>query len=148
MNTMKKRIDIIDTQPEAYKAMSAMENYLKASQLTLNHKELIKIRASQLNVFAFCINMHPLDARKAGETEQRIYLLNAWKETDFFTDEEKAILALTEVVSLIQNHVSDETYQRAAEQFDETYLALIIMAIVTINSWNKLAATAQKALQK
>src|SRR5690606_31937747 len=140
--------DIIDTQPEAYKAMSAMEKYLKASQLTLNHKELIKIRASQLNVFAFCINMHPVDTRKEGETEQRIYLLNAWKETEIITYEEKAILALTEVVSLIQNHVSDETYQRAAEQFDETYLALIIMAIVTINSWNKLAATAQKALQK
>src|SRR5690606_141115 len=146
--TMKKRLDIIATQPEAYKAMSALENYLKASQLSPIHKELIKIRASQINGCAFCINMHTLDARKAGETEQRIYLLNAWKETDLFTEEEKAILALTEEVTLIQNHVSDETYAKAADLFEESYLAQIIMAIVTINSWNRLAITAQKALPK
>lgn len=143
---MKKRIDIISTQPEAYKAMSALEDYIRASKLTPIHKELIKIRASQINGCAFCINMHTKDARKAGETEQRIYLLNAWRETDLFSEEEKAILALTEEVTNIQKHVSDETYQKAAGLFDETYLAQIIMAIVTINSWNRLAITAQKPL--
>ena len=146
MNIMKKRIDVIASQPEVYKAMSAMENYLRASKLDPIHKELIKIRASQINGCAFCINMHTADARKAGETEQRIYLLNAWRETDLFSKEERAILALTEEVTLIQNHVSDETYQRAAELFDETYMANVIMAMVTINSWNRLAITSQKPL--
>lgn len=145
---MKQRIDIIATQPEAYKAMSALESYLKNSALSAIHKELIKIRASQINGCAFCINMHTADARKAGETEQRIYLLNAWRETDLFTEEEKAILALTEEVTLIQNHVSDATYERAAALFDETYLSQIIMAIVTINAWNRLAITGRKALPK
>ena len=145
---MKQRIDIIATQPEAYKAMSALESYLKNSGLSPIHKELIKIRASQINGCAFCINMHTADARKAGETEQRIYLLNAWRETDLFTEEEKAILALTEEVTLIQNHVSDATYERAAALFDETYLSQIIMAIVTINAWNRLAITGRKALPK
>jgi AhpD family alkylhydroperoxidase len=145
---MKKRLDIIATQPEAYKAMSAMENYVNNTMLSPIHKELIKIRASQVNGCAFCINMHTLAARQAGETEQRIYLLNAWRETDLFTEKEKAILALTEEVTLIQNHVSDATYQRAAELFDETYLAQIIMTIVTINAWNRLAITGQKPLPK
>lgn len=145
---MKQRIDIIATQPDAYKAMSALETYLKNSALSPVHKELIKIRASQINGCAFCINMHTADARKAGETEQRIYLLNAWRETDLFTEEEKAILALTEEVTLIQNHVSDATYERAAALFDETYLSQIIMAIVTINAWNRLAITGRKALPK
>jgi len=143
---MKNRIDIIAEEPAAYQAMSALENYLKASDLTPIHKELIKIRASQINGCAFCINMHTKDARKAGETEQRIYLLNAWRETDLFSEEERAILALTEEVTLIQHHVSDETYQRAAELFDEKYLAQIIMAIVTINGWNRIAITGQKEL--
>ncbi len=145
---MKKRIDIMATQPEAYKAMSAMENFVKTSRLSVTHRELIKIRASQINGCAFCINLHTMDARKAGETEQRIYLLSAWRETDLFTEEEKAILALTEEVTLIQNHVSDATYQKAAELFDEIYLSQIIMTIVTINAWNRLAITAQKPLPK
>jgi len=143
---MKKRIDIIATQAEAYKAMSALEEYVKSSKLTPIHKELIKIRASQINGCAFCIDMHTKDARKSGETEQRIYLLNAWRETTLFTEEERAILALTEEITNIKNHVSDATYQKAAELFDETYLVQIIMAIVTINSWNRLVITSQKAL--
>lgn len=143
---MKKRIDIIGSQPAAYKAMAALESYLKSSSLSTVHKELIKIRASQINGCAYCINMHTRDARKAGETEQRIYMLNAWRETDLYTEEERAILALTEEVTNIQNHVSDETYQKAAELFNDTYLSEIVMAIVTINGWNRLAITAQKAL--
>lgn len=143
---MRKRIDVIATQSEAYKAMSALEGYVKNSSLSPIHRELIKIRASQINGCAYCINMHTLDARKAGETEQRIYLLNAWRETDLFSEEEKAILALTEEVTLIHNHVSDRTYDRAAELFDDAYLAQIIMTIVTINAWNRLAITGKKPL--
>jgi alkylhydroperoxidase family enzyme len=92
--------------------------------------------------------MHTKDARKAGETEQRIYALNAWRETPFFTDEERAILALTEEVTLIQNHVSDKTYEAAAEILGEQYLAQVIIAIININTWNRIgiATSMQPAL--
>lgn len=140
---MESRIDIQKTEPAAYQAMYALEKYLAGSQLTPIHKELIKMRASQINGCAFCLNMHSVDARKLGETEQRIYLLNAWKETNLYTEEEQAILALTEEVTLITNHVSDATFDRAAKLFDEHYLAQIIMAIVTINAWNRIAITSR-----
>jgi alkylhydroperoxidase family enzyme len=83
--------------------------------------------------------MHTADARKNGETEQRIYLLNAWRESDVYTDTEKALLAFTEEVTLISHHVSDETYANAAQHFDEKYLADILMMIITINAWNRMA---------
>lgn len=140
---MESRIDIQKIEPAAYQAMYGLEKYLASSSLTATHKELIKLRASQINGCAFCINMHSTDARKLGETEQRIYLLNAWKETNLYTEEEQAILALTEAVTLITNHVSDSTYQKAASLFDENYLAQIIMAIVTINAWNRIAITSR-----
>ncbi|WP_313807174.1 carboxymuconolactone decarboxylase family protein [Flavobacterium sp.] len=136
---MTTRINMYETEPEGYKAMLGLEKYLSESKLTPIHKELIKIRASQINGCAYCINMHTTDARTMGETEQRIYLLNAWRETSLFNEEEKAILALTEEVTLIQNHVSEATYQEAAKHFDENYLAQIIMMIVTINAWNRIA---------
>ena len=82
--------------------------------------------------------MHTRDARKAGETEQRIYALNAWRDTPFFSEEERAILALAEEVTLINNHVKDETYEQAAKLLDETYLAQVILAIITINVWNRI----------
>lgn len=138
---MTTRIDLQQTEPDAYKAMFGLEKYLASSKLNPIHKELIKIRASQINGCAFCINMHTTDARKLGETEQRIYLLNAWRETSLFNEEEKAILALTEEVTLIQNHVSDATYQAAAKLFDENYLGQVIMMIITINAWNRIAIT-------
>ncbi|WP_231460581.1 MULTISPECIES: carboxymuconolactone decarboxylase family protein [unclassified Pedobacter] len=140
---MESRIDIQKTEPAAYQAMYALEKYLAGSKLTPIHKELIKMRASQINGCAFCLNMHSVDARKLGETEQRIYLLNAWKETNLFTEEEQAILALTEEVTLITNHVSDNTYNKAAKLFDQNYLSQIIMAIVTINAWNRIAITSR-----
>ncbi|GAB3783067.1 carboxymuconolactone decarboxylase family protein [Spirosoma horti] len=141
---MEKRIDIQTIEPQAYKAMYTLEGYLQTSQLTKTHKELIKIRASQINGCAFCLAMHTKDALKAGETAERIFLLNAWKETRLFTDEEKAILALTEEITLIQkNGVADNTYQRARAIFNETYLSQLIMAIVTINAWNRIAISTQ-----
>ncbi|CAD0002801.1 carboxymuconolactone decarboxylase family protein [Flavobacterium chungangense] len=138
---MKPRIVIPTVSPDAYQALMNLESYISKTSLTPTHKELIKIRASQINGCAFCINMHTADARKYGETEQRIYLISAWREADIYTEEEKAILALTEEVTLISNHVSEETYQNAARLFDEKYLAEIILAIITINSWNRFAIT-------
>lgn len=138
---MEKRINILETEPEATKAMYALAGYIEKSALTNTHKELIKIRASQLNGCAFCINMHTKDALKQGETAQRIFLLNAWKEVnDLYTQEERIILALTEAVTLIhQDGIPTDLYQEAQAVFEEHYLAQIIMAIVLINSWNRIA---------
>ena len=145
---MKTRILIGKVDPEAYKALAVLSNYIEHSSLTKTHRELIKIRASQINGCAYCIDMHTKDARKAGETEQRIYALNAWRETPFFTEEERAILALTEEVTLIQNHVSDKTYEAAASILGEVYLAQVIMAIINISAWNRvgIATNMQPAL--
>lgn len=138
---MATRVNIEKTEPAAYKAVLGLEKYIESTELTKTHKDLIKIRASQINGCAFCIDMHTKEARKAGETEQRIYALNAWRDTPFFSEEEQAILALTEEVTLISNHVSDETYARAAKLLDEKYLAQVIMAIITINAWNRIGIT-------
>lgn len=138
---MSTRIKLDQVEPAAYKVLYQFSNYVNASRLTPIQKELIKIRASQINGCAFCIDMHTRDARKAGETEQRIYALNAWRDTPFFTPEERAILALTEEVTLIGNHVSDTTYNEAATFFDDQYLAQIIMTIILINCWNRVAIT-------
>jgi AhpD family alkylhydroperoxidase len=137
---MEKRVNINETQPQAYKAMYALESYLATTQLSKSYRELIKIRASQINGCAFCIDMHTKDALKSGETTQRIFLLNAWRETSLFTEEEKALLAITEEVTLIHSHgLSDETYKKAEQVFDPNIIAQIIMAVATINAWNRIA---------
>ena len=138
---MQQRINIQKLQPEAYKALASLEKYLSSTSLTVIHKNLIKIRASQINGCAYCINLHTREAQKANETDQRIFLLDAWKEVTLYSEEEKALLALTESVTRITGHVSDEVYGEAARFFDEIYLAQIIMAIVAINSWNRIAIT-------
>ena len=138
---MSNRIKINQAAPAAYKAMLGMENYVEGTSVSTKHKDLIKIRASQINGCTYCIDIHTRDARKAGETEQRIYALTSWRETPFFDEEEKAILALTEEVTLISNRVSDETYNNAAALFTEIYLAEVIMSIVTINAWNRIGVT-------
>jgi AhpD family alkylhydroperoxidase len=138
---MKTRINIAQTEPAGYKAILGLEKFIESTPLTRVHKDLIKIRASQINGCAFCIDVHTKDARKAGETEQRIYALNAWRDTPFFTEEEQAILALTEEVTLISDHVKDETYEQAAKLLDETYLAQVILSIITINAWNRIGIT-------
>lgn len=135
---MKTRIRIDKVEPAGYNAILGLEKFIESTSLTRTHKELIKIRASQINGCAFCIDMHTKEARKAGETEQRIYALNAWRDTPFFTDEERAILALTEEVTLISHHVSDATYEAAAKVLDGKYLAQVILAIITINAWNRI----------
>lgn len=142
---MSNRINIIQLEPEAVKAINGIEKYLSTTTIPVLHRELIKMRASQINGCAFCIDMHTRDARKYGETEQRIYLLNAWRETTtLFTEEERCILALTEEVTLISQHgVTEETYAKAIKLFEPNYLAQLIIAIVTINAWNRVAISCQ-----
>ncbi|MFA6083169.1 carboxymuconolactone decarboxylase family protein [Mucilaginibacter sp.] len=141
---MSNRTKIEEAEPNGYKALLALEAYINRTSLTQKHKDLIKIRASQINGCAFCLDMHTRDARKAGETEQRIYALNAWRDTPFFDEQERAILALTEEVTLITGRVSDETYNNVSALFDEVYVSQLIMAIITINAWNRSAITTHK----
>lgn len=141
---MEKRINIAKTDEAAYKAMLGLEGYLQTTAISKTLKELIKIRASQINGCAYCIDMHTKDALKNGETTQRIFLLNAWHETSLFTEEEKVLLAMTEEITLISQHgLSEETYEAAKEFFDDHVIAQIIMAIVTINAWNRIAISTQ-----
>lgn len=141
---MSRRVNISETEPAAFKAMYGLVNYLETSKIPKTHMELLKIRASQINGCAYCIDMHTRDALKNGETNQRIFLLNAWKETNLFTAEEKVVLAVTEEVTLIsQGGLSDETYKKAISLFDEHYVSQLIMAIVTINAWNRIAISCQ-----
>ncbi len=121
--------------------MLDLEMYVrKSSHLEPSLLELIKMRASQINGCAYCIDMHSKDARAAGETEQRLYALNAWRETPFFTDRERAALAWTEAVTLVSDgHVPDEIYAEARERFTEEDLVNLTMAVVAINGWNRMA---------
>ncbi|MFD3422241.1 carboxymuconolactone decarboxylase family protein [Streptomyces decoyicus] len=132
--------------PEVYKAMIALDAAAKKG-LEPALVELVKIRASQLNHCAFCIDMHIKDAREAGETEQRIYLLNAWEEaTDFYSPKEQAALALTEAVTLLtEGFVPDTAYDRAAAHFGEAELAQLIALITTINAWNRFGVSTRMA---
>lgn len=138
---MKTRMKLLEVVPEAYKAMFGLEKYINGTELSKTHKHLIKIRASQINGCAFCINMHTEEARKDGETEKRIYTLNAWWDTNYFTAEERALLALTEEVTRITGKVSDETYENAVNLLGEKYVANAIIAIMTINAWNRMSVT-------
>ncbi len=136
---METRIKIQEIEPEAFQAMFPLENYVRNSGLDKRLYELIKIRASQINGCAFCLDMHTKDARKLGETEQRIYLLNAWRDTNLYTPEERAILQLTEEITNIKTHVSDETYCNAINTLGEKTTARVIVAIIAINAWNRMA---------
>jgi len=121
--------------------MLALESYVQnSSGIDRRLLGLVKIRASQINGCAFCIDMHTKEARAAGETEQRIYALDAWRETPFFTERERAALAWTEAVTLVsQGHVPDEVFQEAKRSFTDEQLANLTLAIVTINGWNRLS---------
>nr|WP_321412237.1 carboxymuconolactone decarboxylase family protein [uncultured Allomuricauda sp.] len=145
---MEKRIQIDATEPLAYKAMFGLEEYLQQSQLDKIHYELIKIRASQINGCAFCLNMHTKDALKLGEDSKRLFLLDAWWETELFSEEEQVILKATEEITLVhKNGLSTQTYEKAIKLFDEHYLSQIIMAIITINAWNRIAISTHKPIK-
>ncbi|NEP24099.1 MAG: carboxymuconolactone decarboxylase family protein [Moorea sp. SIO3I6] len=135
-------MELKKVEPAAYIAMNSLENYVNKSGLAKTLIKLIKIRASQLNKCAFCIDMHTKEARSNGETEQRIYALNAWQEAPFFSPEERAVLELTEAVTLIsENQVPNSVYEEVSRYFSETEIAKLLMAIVTINGWNRIAIT-------
>ncbi|MBG9941476.1 carboxymuconolactone decarboxylase family protein [Brevibacillus formosus] len=137
---MQARINHRTVNPEAYQTMLKLEKFVNESGLDKKLIELIKIRASQINGCAFCMDMHTQDARKLGETEQRIYLLSVWRESAVYTEAERAVLALTEAVTVITaNGVSEELYQQVREHFDENQYVALIMAINTINCWNRIA---------
>ena len=144
---MEQRVNIEKTQPEVWKAMYAMSLAVSKSSLTNIQKELIKLRASQLNSCAFCINMHTKDALRLGETQQRIFLLSAWRETDLFSAEEKALIALTEEVTMIHNQgVSAATYNQALQYFSAEAIGEIITSAVMINAWNRIAVSTHMPL--
>lgn len=137
---MKKRISISNLEPGAYKAMMALENYSKSTEVSDRIKELIKIRASQINKCAYCIDMHTEDAVKLGESERRIYALSAWQESHLFSEKERVVLQLTEeVTNISKNGVSEDTYNNVLNLFNENVTAQIIMLIVVINAWNRIA---------
>ena len=142
---MEKRTKIDVIEPEGFKAMLAFDKYLGTTELTTKHRDLIKIRASQLNGCSYCIDIHTKDAREAGESEQRIYALSCWQETPFFTPEERAVLALTEEVTLITHRLSDATYTNALHVLGEKYTAQVIMAVIGINSWNRIGVALNMA---
>ena len=137
---MSTRFKMGKVQPAAYKAMDALDNYVSNSGIDKIHQELIRIRASQINGCAYCVNYHSGDARKLGETEQRLYLISVWREAkNVFTEEEQLLFAMTEKITLIHQHgLSDELYNKSIEIFGEEKTAQVIMAIITINAWNRI----------
>lgn len=147
---MSTRFDMATTNVAAYKAGIGMEAALQNSFLTPIQRELIKIRASQLNGCAFCINMHTKDAIKYGETPQRIFLLNGWRDArELYTEEEQVILEITEEITLItQKGLSEETYRKAKNFFDDRQMADIIMAAIVINMWNRMAISTHMPIGK
>jgi AhpD family alkylhydroperoxidase len=130
---------MMELQPAAYQAISALEKYVRNSSIPKLHNELIKIRASQVNGCAFCVNMHTQDALKMGETIQRISLIPVWREApNAFNEEEQLLLAMAEEVTLISQHgLSDELYEKSIALFGEIRTVEIVMAIITINAWNR-----------
>jgi len=139
---MEPRLDYGKVLPEGMKAIYALDRYSQNSGLEPLLLDLIKLRASQINGCAYCIDMHSKDARTRGETEQRLYSLSVWRETPYYTDRERAALAFTEAVTLIADrHVPDEVYEQARQQFSDEELVKLMVGIVIINAWNRFAIT-------
>ncbi len=137
---MEARLDYSKASPEAFKAMVQMEGVVRRSGIDPQLLELIKIRASQLNGGAYCLDMHTKDARYKGETEQRIYSLDVWRETPFYSEKERAALAWTEAITNIQiGHAPEAVYQELSRNFSEEERVNITLAITTINAWNRIA---------
>lgn len=137
---MSERMDYGKAAPGAMRAMYGLESYLKECGLEASLLELVKLRASQINGCAYCIDMHNKDARAKGETEQRLYGLVAWRETSYYTARERAALAWTEAVTLVAtSRVPDEVFEEARREFSEQELANLTLALVAINGWNRFA---------
>src|ERR1700679_542311 len=137
---MEPRIDFRKAAPGAFQAMLDLEGYVRKCGLVPSLLGLIKVRASQINGCAYCIDMHTKDARAEGESEQRLYALNAWRETPFYSDRERAALEWTEAITLIaESHAPDVLYDRVKQHFTPEELANLTLAITTINAWNRFS---------
>lgn len=137
---MSTRLKMGSVQPAAYKAMEALDDYVSTSTLEPLHRELIRIRASQVNGCAYCVNYHTGDALKLGESAQKLFLVSTWKESpNVFSKEEQLLLAMTEELTLVHQHgLSDHIYEKSIAIFGEVKTAQIIMTIITINAWNRI----------
>jgi AhpD family alkylhydroperoxidase len=136
---MKSRIDYTKAAPKVSQAMFALQSVVNDSGLEPSLLELVKMRASQLNGCAYCLDMHSKDARAAGESEQRLFLLDAWREAPFYSERERAALEWTEALTLVsEGHVPDEVFERVRPHFNDEELALLSLAVVAINGWNRL----------
>jgi len=137
---MQSRFNSYQAAPKGYQAMLGLQTYVDSCGLDHSLLELVKTRASQINGCAYCIDMHTKDARALGESEQRLYLLSAWRESPGFTERERAALDWTEAVTMVaEGHVPDEVYERVKQQFTEEELVNLTLAIVAINGWNRLS---------
>jgi AhpD family alkylhydroperoxidase len=145
---MGERLSVRSVDPAAHEAVLGLEHYVRTTALERPLRELVKIRASQLNGCAFCLDMHHRDARAAGEDERRLDVLSAWREApELYTSRERAALALTEAVTLIdRDGVSDDIWTDARQHFDETETVQLLMVIATINVWNRLAVSTHQQL--
>ena len=141
---MEQRFNFYEAAPDAYKALSGVEAYLNQCGLEKKLLHLIKLRASQINGCAFCLDMHSKDLRASGEEEQRLYTLDAWRECPWFTDRERAALAWTESLTLVsEDHVPDAVYEEVRKQFNEKEISNLSAAIAMINVWNRLCIAAR-----
>jgi AhpD family alkylhydroperoxidase len=137
---MSQRVSYYDITPDGMQIMMDMEKYTKTTTIERKLRELIKIRVSQINGCAYCLNMHTADARKMGETEQRIYCISAWQECEFYTEAEKVAIELAEYVTLIPTkRVPDKLYQRVRKHYDEKQYVDVVLIINQIKSWNKIS---------
>jgi AhpD family alkylhydroperoxidase len=142
---MKRRINFGKTQPAAYDAMDALDTFVDNSSINKEYRELIKIRASQINGCSYCTDAHSHDALKLNIPLQKVLLVSAWREAGkVFSEEEKLLFEITEEITLIHLHgLSDETYKKAIAVFDEELTVQIIMAVITINAWNRIGVASQ-----
>lgn len=144
---MQPRFNFFKAAPEAYKAVSALEDYVQTSGLEKRLIHLVKLRASIINGCAYCVDMHTRDARKLGETEQRLYTLSVWHETQLFTPRERAALAWAEALTRLPDGVSDELLAATRAEFSDPELVQLTHAIITINSWNRLGVAFRPAIE-
>ena len=144
MNTMKARIDLMHVNPGVIHAMLGLERQIRQAGLDDRLLDLVRMRASQINGCAYGLDMHSKDARASGETEQRLYGLEAWRETPYYSDRERAALEWTEALTLVaETRVPDDVYDRVRQQFSEDELAHLSLAVVSINGWNRLNVAAR-----
>lgn len=144
---MEPRLNVHEVAPEAYKPLLALEKYLGASPLPTPLLHLVKLRASQINGCSFCVDMHAHEAKHDGETDERIYAVAAWREAPFFTDAERAALRYAEEGTRLADrgeNVADEVWQPLTEHFDEAQLAALVVALATINAWNRIAISTRQ----